>query len=636
MRLFIVTCAWVLSASPLFSQLLSIRISRQDWGLRSFSDIRFGRLSIVHEPTSDQLTVSTLRDIFPASARASTKSASPGDGTPLFIVSHFDGGIRNELGGVFNSFAREPSSAATSISDRTGARPALRLEFDKRQTGFCGMWVHLFNSTAPLESRVYLDASPFSFISFWIRGTSGGEKIHFKIADAAWELKEDAVEVGELSRFLPFGSITTDWQRAVVPLESVPEEIRKNELAAISFEVASSGKGAVEVKTLAFCRDMASLPPLPPPRRTTEQHRPFDKALWVWNTDDIFKDRAKESKLFSLLEKQNFNHVFLALPYRLSSSRDSGIVIDEKQFRPLLSRLNKMSIKAHALIGDKDFIFPEQRAFVTATLENMISFNTRSKPGEQFYGIHLDVEPYLLPGFNGARQEWILDNFVDLLDHAATIAKRANLFIGADIPCWLDVPDEFTGDYLQFKSHGANKRIVDHIIDIMDLVVLMSYRTMADGADGVIMHSSGEIEYAEKNGKQVLIGLETHPLPDEDVMTFRGEPTNGLPQYESSTIFALSPSVDSATVWLVRPGQFDLFRSFVKTQNIASSTVLSWQVSKSVPVRGDKLSFAKHGIDALDRVMTQSQAALKSMKSFRGFAIHHFQSFLPMFERSRR
>jgi hypothetical protein len=635
LRLFIVTCAWVLSASPLFSQFLSTRISRQDWGLRNFNDIRFGRLSIVHETTGDQITVSTLRDIFPASARASTKSASPGNGTPLFIVSHFDGGIRNELGGAFNSFAREPSSAATSISDRMGAQPALRLEFDKRQTGFCGMWVHLFNSTAPPESRVYLDASPFAFISFWIRGASGGEKIRLKIADASWEFKEDAVEVGELSKFLPFGSITTDWQRAVVSLENVPDEIRRNELATISFEVASSGKGAVEVKTLAFCRDMASLPSLPLLKDINEERGVFDKALWVWNTDEIFKEVTMERKLFNLLEKQNFSHIFLALPYRLSSSRDSGIVIDEKRFRLLLSRLNKMSIKVYALIGDKDFIFPEQHAFVTATLENIISFNTRSKPDERFYGIHLDVEPYLLPGFNGARQEWILDNFIGLLDHAATIAKRANLFIGADIPCWLDVPDEFTGNYLQFKSHDANQHIVNHIIDIMDLVVLMSYRTMADGADGVIMHSSGEIEYAEKTGKQVFVGLETHPLPDEDAMTFRGEPANGLPLYES-TIVALSPSGDSATVWLVRPGQFDLFRSFIKTRNIASSTVLTWQVSNSVPVRGDKLSFAKHGIDALDRVMMQSQAGLKDMKSFRGFAIHHFQSFLPMFERSRR
>ncbi|MEK6565832.1 MAG: hypothetical protein AABZ41_03895 [Bacteroidota bacterium] len=636
MRLFIVTCAWVLSASPLFSQLLSTRISRQHWGLGSFSDIRFGRLSIVHEPTGDQLAVSTLRDIFPASARASTKSASPGDGAPLFIVSHFDGGVRNELGGVFNSFAREPSSAAASIWDRMGARPALRLEFDKREAGFCGMWVHLFNSTAPLESRVYLDASPFDFISFWIRGTSEGEKIRFKLADASWELKEDAVEVGELSRFLPFGSITTDWQRAVIPLANLPDEIRKNELAAISFEVVSSGKGAVEVKTLAFCRDMASLPPLPPLRQTTEQLRAFDKALWVWNTDDIFKDRAKQSKLFNLLEKQNFNHIFLALPYRLSSSRDSGIVIDEKRFRPLLSRLNKMGINVHALIGDKDFIFPEQRAFVTATLENIISFNSRSKPVERFYGIHLDVEPYLLPGFNGTRQDWILANFVGVLEHVSVIAKRANLFTGADIPFWLDVPDEFTGDYLRVNINGTPRRIIDHIIDIMDLVVLMSYRTVADGADGIIMHSSGEIEYAEENGKQVLVGLETHSLPDEDAMTFRGEPTKGLPQNESSTTLVLSPSDDSAMVWLVQPGQFDLFRSFVKTQNIASSSVLSWQVSKSVPVRGDKLSFAKHGIDALDRVMMQSQAGLKDVKSFRGFAIHHFQSFLPMFERSRR
>ncbi|MBF8249268.1 MAG: hypothetical protein HW374_2068 [Bacteroidetes bacterium] len=144
----------------------------------------------------------------------------------------------------------------------------------------------------------------------------------------------------------------------------------------------------------------------------------------------------------------------------------------------------------------------------------------------------------------------------------------------------------------------------------------MSYRTVADGADGIIMHSSGEIEYAEENGKQVLVGLETHSLPDEDAMTFRGEPTKGLPQNESSTMLVLSPSDDSAMVWLVQPGQFDLFRTFIKTQHVGSSSVLYWQVSKNIPVRGNKLGFASYGLDTLELVMSQSQEALKSMKSF--------------------
>src|SRR5207245_747487 len=111
--------------------------------------------------------------------------------------------------------------------------------------GYCGAWVHLFDFTLPAGERLYLDSTPFSHLTFWIRGRRGGERILLKAADARWEAKEDALPVGELSAFLQAGKIDATWQRVDVPLASFEKRLNQHELATIVFEAVGGGAGVI-------------------------------------------------------------------------------------------------------------------------------------------------------------------------------------------------------------------------------------------------------------------------------------------------------------------------------------------------------------------------------------------------------
>jgi len=630
MKLFLFGLCFL--SSNLHAQFLSVKVSAANWGIRDFSGIRYGQVSVLHEPAGDRLMVYTLRDGLPKVPRISTASLRPDFSNGCFVVSHFDGGMRNSLGGSFNVFQRDPSSAFVQYATALDGRQSLQLSYTKKTDGFCGLWLHLFNTSAPGEERKYLDASEFSYIVCWVRGLTGKERFLVKIADAAFERKEDALQIGELGSFLPSGKIDTLWQRAVIPISRIPLRIVKSQLATLSFEASEQQQGVVQFKTLAFCRDTTSFPQLSPAISGAKTLK-FKKAVWVWNTDDLFRLREGKSELFELLANESVSDVFLAVPYRAGGPRHRGIEIDVKAMRLLVSDLKKKSVVVHALLGDKDFILSEQRPFVTATLENILRYNATSKKQERFDGIHFDVEPYLLPGFNGPRAGWILENFLDLLGNAASIAQRGNMVIGADIPFWLDTPDEFSLQPRVLQYQGVTKSVHEHIIDLMDIVVLMSYRTFAAGADGIVLHSSDELEYASRRGKHIFVGLETSPLPDENLLSFRGIPSEGSSGVASPRYFALVPWLDSAKVFVVKDPEKTNFEKFLTDAGVNSAQVLWWPVYQDIFVPGSKVSFTTLDVARFQTTIIQTASELSQFSAFQGVAIHHAESYLQLLRR---
>jgi hypothetical protein len=84
---------------------------------------------------------------------------------------------------------RHPSRA--DLADGRDGRRVLRISVDKKAQGFCGVWIHLFNSFEPPDSWIYLNAKPFTALSFWVRGQTGTEKMNLKLADASGCIQSD-------------------------------------------------------------------------------------------------------------------------------------------------------------------------------------------------------------------------------------------------------------------------------------------------------------------------------------------------------------------------------------------------------------------------------------------------------------
>ncbi|PYV37265.1 MAG: hypothetical protein DMG06_28575 [Acidobacteria bacterium] len=389
------------------------------------------------------------------------------------------------------------------------------------------------------------------------------------------------------------------------------------------------------MKDLGFCLGRHPLPSLSPPSTGSPETRQLHKAVWVWNTTHILTSRQEQEQLIRFLGEQGFDHVFLQLPNEPDHLGPIGeIQVDAIKFRPFIGALSQHGIQVHALDGFKNYALPEWHPRVFKTVDNIIRYNATSQPSERFYAIHYDIEPYLLPGFNGIHRERILKNYLELLRQMAGRAHQAGLVIGVDIPFWYDASDEFTYDIHPVDFDGSRKPADEHVIDLMDYVAIMDYRTSAYGADGTIAQAVGELAYASQKGKQVFIGLETSELPDENLLEFQGEPALGFPKTApAGPLVFIVPRMETSMLYVVQAHQLAAFELLLRRNGTDLKTLLYWPVRKIVSVPGNKLSYAKLGANPLLEAMDQAKHEMMAFPSFVGFAIHHYESYKELLNR---
>jgi hypothetical protein len=183
-------------------------------------------------------------------------SRSPVLAAPL-LIDDFEGGTANQLGGRSNTYVQEPSRALAlrikeQAHDGTGA---LILKYDKKAKGgpydsggWCGYYTLLKSGTR------YLDATPYKTVSLWVKGATGQENFVVGIADRHWDEVGDSVKSEEIGKYLPAGRLTTDWQKATIPMDTFLVDYQQLASLAICFEGSifpgGAGKGTVYLDDL--------------------------------------------------------------------------------------------------------------------------------------------------------------------------------------------------------------------------------------------------------------------------------------------------------------------------------------------------------------------------------------------------
>ena len=146
-----------------------------DWGMSDVSEIGYLHVGVLHKREGDALAVYAVRHREPVVGwpLEPQRRTPPLDGD-VFLLGHFDRGNTNRLGGYFNGFARAPSMSAVAITRAPDDGPALAYSYNKTAGSFAGFWIHLFDFKQPPAQRVLFDASPFTYLTFAIRGERGG------------------------------------------------------------------------------------------------------------------------------------------------------------------------------------------------------------------------------------------------------------------------------------------------------------------------------------------------------------------------------------------------------------------------------------------------------------------------------
>lgn len=140
-----------------------------------------------------------------------------------------------------------------------------------------------------------------------------------------------------------------------------------------------------------------------------------------------------------------------------------------------------------------------------------------------FAGVHLDVEPYLLPAWT-TNLPSTAKSYLALLDK---LRAASTLPIEADVPFW----------YGQYTVGGKN--LADQVLTRVKAVTVMSYRDTVTGPNSIMAVSADWLRRGAAAGKRVRLGMETGPLADCSYCTFAEEGATALG--------AATAEVDAAT-----------------------------------------------------------------------------------------
>ncbi len=609
-----------------------VAVALEDWGIEDALAIRAGQLSVIYERDAPRLATYYLAPEAVADTAVDYRSYTPSDDVQTLKVSDFDRENRNRLGGYFNVFQSHPSTARVAIKTLSDSSRALSFTGFRGDAGFCGMWVHLFDFSLSLQQREYLDVRRFSRLEFFVKRTSADVDFLIKVADAEWESREDAIVVGNLGEFAVDDPASQGWERISIPIERLPSRLNKRLMASIVFEQVSEGHAQIFIRSMSFTRHDETEAGLEPPE--LPDPAPIDFATWIWNTEELQARDAQRDSVLDFLTAEEVNTIYLQLPHqRATPPRKGEIDFDRERMRALVSELTQRGFRTYALDGYAYYALPEFHDGVLSTVQNVIDYNAVVEAEAQFAGVRYDIEPYLMPGFHGPSQQRMLTGLLSLLEKISSRAHEAELALGADIPFWYDARSEYTGRPVSVNWNGVDKPVSEHIIDIVDDVAVMDYRTTAYGADGTIRHAAGEIEYSNEVGKPLYIALETHPLPDELLLDFSGVPSSELPADPGQVLAVVGVNTDSLMLFYALDLREEEDASLRKhliaafDQEAGDSELFWWKVNRPVFVPADKISFANHGIDRFRETVSETVEALSVHPSFRGIAVHHSASF---------
>lgn len=232
------------------------------------------------------------------------------------------------------------------------------------------------------------------------------------------------------------------------------------------------------------------------------------RAIWIWEEDSyrmLDHDNAWQ-EVASFLSQHQISTLYLYA----DQYKDRNILVNEPdKYRKLITSAHQRGFKVFALLGSwylntPEYILPKKRTAAIQMFANVLTYNKNTQDTlSRFDGINIDIEPYLLDDWSTSRPV----HGQQYLDLSSTFMRMKadsglSLQVGPAMPFWYSGIEDVEWN----KQHRTYN---EYVQDIYDYVAIMDYRNVAEGSDSITSLVQEELDYADKTGKKVMIGVET-------------------------------------------------------------------------------------------------------------------------------
>ncbi|HLA35295.1 MAG TPA: hypothetical protein VJ001_10570 [Rhodocyclaceae bacterium] len=310
------------------------------------------------------------------------------------------------------------------------------------------------------------------------------------------------------------------------------------------------------------------------------QSRPVARSAWIWSPA-VWIDTPE--KIWAMQSRHKLEAVYLTLPTEAGQVRNIDLL------STFVTEARRRGLAVWSVSGDPGDVLEANRSALLSRLAAYADYNRRVAAGARLAGVQLDIEPYLIPGYRLSPAAW-RERYLATVRMART-ALPASTRLDLAMPYW----------WARHKDWGDT--LLDALASLDIGITVMNYRT---DLDALLDGARPFLEWSQRYGKPVNIGLELGPIPDETRRHYRGSADGGelwlLPLGGHPALMLLSAPTDGL------PGK--AFRYTHATD--APATVITFagnlarldaMTEKLLPVWSAWPNFVGltlHGLDAID------------------------------------
>ncbi len=212
--------------------------------------------------------------------------------------------------------------------------------------------------------------------------------------------------------------------------------------------------------------------------------------MWVWQPGQV-GEPAQAAALLEFAVKQGVTHLYVESELLLAE--------DPERLAMFIAEADAQCVAVELLFGAPGWALAADHAVPLALLADSRKF-VDALVGPRPVGLHFDVEPHGLPGWD-VMQAAYAGEYLDLLEQMAAELGGSGLSLTVDIPFWYDG--------VALERDGLTRPLSELVQDRVDRVVVMDYRDHAEPPDGILDNAEAEVAYAEKVGRRVRVAVES-------------------------------------------------------------------------------------------------------------------------------
>jgi len=300
-----------------------------------------------------------------------------------------------------------------------------------------------------------------------------------------------------------------------------------------------------------------------------------ERATWVWQGATALEDA---DNFITALLADNIHTLFLAVPL----AGEPLAVADADSLATLIERAHELGIETWAVEGDPAAVTRQGREHFVKRTRAIAAFNASQSEGRRLSGVQYDIEPYLLPGFDLAREAWLHE----YLDTLRELRSELSVPMEAAVPFWwsgLTVDD---------------KPLLTAMRPLVDGLTIMNYRTNLEQLQRL---AEPYLAWGVRQQRYVRIALESVALPDQSLTHFRRGRTGRL--------------------WQLRLGEANVLVLLADPAGNPAGPTFSRAYTTQVPASGTTFRGQR---DQLDGSLPTLVRHWSAWPSFAGAALHGY------------